>query len=98
MRYRAQVWVGRHGARGDYRRATGRLASHYLVESVIEEKFGVATRARATLPHGFQGGALRGKNEIVTKLSSGNARRTQALALTFSGFQIVLSISAPDQT
>ncbi|MGA7629286.1 MAG: hypothetical protein WCB11_00885 [Terriglobales bacterium] len=32
---------------GDDRRAAGCLAAHYLAEWVIEEKFGVATRARA---------------------------------------------------
>jgi hypothetical protein len=35
---------------GDYRRAAPCLAAHYLAEWFIEEKFGVATRARATLP------------------------------------------------
>jgi len=36
-------------------------------------------------------------SEIVTKLSSGDARRMQRLSLTFSGFRIARLVAALDQ-
>ena len=37
---------------------------------------------------------VAGRNEVVTKLSSGDGRRTQMLSLTHSGFGIVRSVAA----
>lgn len=36
-RIRSEASVGRHGAGGDYRKASGCLAANYLAEWVIEE-------------------------------------------------------------
>src|SRR5260370_41208699 len=48
---------------------------------------------RASTSH-ISGAALRAGHEVVTKLNSGDGRRTQMLSLTLSGFGIERSFAA----